>query len=63
MYPFGYFSFYCAGFVMICATTVSVLGILQENVLVWLSAIPVGFLGKNSVVLLTKIHALTYCHC
>jgi len=53
MYPYGYFSVCCAGFRMICATTVSVLGILLESVLAWLSAIPVGFLGKNSVILLT----------
>jgi hypothetical protein len=47
---FSYFPFHCAGFGMICATIVSVLGILLESVLAWLSVIPAGFLGNNFVL-------------
>jgi len=48
-----------AGFVMICATIVSVLGILLETVLAWLSAIPAGFLGTSQLNVLPKVFAGT----
>ena len=57
---FSYFPFHCAGFVMICATIVSVLGILLESALAWLSAIPAGFLGNNFVLFCLHRFMLLY---
>jgi hypothetical protein len=42
-----YFCYFPAGLLVICATTVSVQGILLGIVQMWPSAIPVGFLGKD----------------
>jgi hypothetical protein len=43
----NYFFYSPAGLLVICATTVSVQGILLGIVQMWPSAIPVGFQGKD----------------